>query len=67
MAVLVPATTGRCAKPSCSTMPRSSFTRPRRVRIKFRNNVRVHLNWRPKLAGNVQPGSGPAVTLARDF
>ncbi|MDB5692599.1 MAG: hypothetical protein JWO81_1662 [Alphaproteobacteria bacterium] len=38
-----------------------------RVTIKVRNNVRVHLDWRQKLAGNAQPGSGPALTLAGDF
>ena len=32
-----------------------------------RNNVRVHLDWRQRLAGNATPGSGPAVTLAGDF
>jgi hypothetical protein len=35
--------------------------------MKVRNNVRVHLDYRQKLAGNAQPGSGPAVTLAGDF
>jgi hypothetical protein len=38
-----------------------------RVTMKVRNNIRVHLDWRQKLAGNAQPGSGPAVTLAGDF
>jgi hypothetical protein len=38
-----------------------------RVTMKVRNNVRVHLDYRQKLAGNAQPGSGPAVTLAGDF
>jgi hypothetical protein len=38
-----------------------------RVTVKVRNNVRVHLDWRQKLAGNAQPGSGPAVTLSGDF
>ena len=38
-----------------------------RVSMKVRNNVRVHFDWRQKLAGNAQPGSGPAVTLAGDF
>ena len=32
-----------------------------------RNNFRVHFDWRQRLAGNAQPGSGPAVTLAGDF
>jgi hypothetical protein len=38
-----------------------------RVTMKVRNNIRVHVDWRQKLAGNAQPGSGPAVTLAGDF
>jgi hypothetical protein len=38
-----------------------------RVSIKVRDNVRVHLDWRQRLAGNAEPGSGPAVTLAADF
>jgi hypothetical protein len=38
-----------------------------RVTIKLRKNVKVHLDWRQKLAGNARPGSGPALTLAGDF
>lgn len=38
-----------------------------RVSMKVRNNVRVHLDWRQRVAGNAEPGSGPAVTLAGDF
>jgi hypothetical protein len=38
-----------------------------RVTMKVRNNVRVHFDWRQRVAGNAQPGSGPAVTLAGDF
>ena len=38
-----------------------------RVTMKVRPNVRVHLDWRQRLAGNAQPGSGPAITLAGDF
>jgi hypothetical protein len=38
-----------------------------RVSMRVRNNVRVHFDWRQRLAGNAQPGSGPAVTLAGDF
>jgi hypothetical protein len=30
-------------------------------------NVKLHLDWREKLAGNARPGSGPALTLAGDF
>jgi hypothetical protein len=38
-----------------------------RVTMKVRNNVRVHFDWRQRLAGNAQPGSGPAITLGADF
>ncbi len=38
-----------------------------RVTVHVRNNVRVHLDWRQRLTGNAQPGSGPALTLAADF
>jgi hypothetical protein len=38
-----------------------------RVSMRVRNNMRVHLDWRQRLAGNAEPGSGPAVTLAADF
>jgi len=38
-----------------------------RVTMKVRNNIRVHFDWRQRLAGNAQPGSGPAMTLAGDF
>ena len=38
-----------------------------RVTMKVRNNVRVHFDWRQRLAGNALPGSGPTVTLAGDF
>ena len=38
-----------------------------RVSMKLRQNMRVHLDWRQRLAGNAQPGSGPAITLAGDF
>jgi hypothetical protein len=38
-----------------------------RVTIKLRRNMKVHLDWRQKLAGNARPGSGPALTLAGDF
>lgn len=38
-----------------------------RVTMNVRRNLKVHLDWRQKLAGNAQPGSGPAVTLAGDF
>jgi hypothetical protein len=38
-----------------------------RVTMKVRRNVRVHLDWRQRLAGNAEPGSGPVLTLAGDF
>jgi hypothetical protein len=38
-----------------------------RISMRVRNNVRVHADWRQRLAGNAAPGSGPALTLAGDF
>jgi hypothetical protein len=38
-----------------------------RVTMKVRNNIRVHVDWRQRLAGNAMPDSGPAITLAGDF
>lgn len=38
-----------------------------RVTMQVRRNVKVHADWRQKLAGNARPGSGPALTLAGDF
>jgi hypothetical protein len=38
-----------------------------RVTMNVRNNLKVHVDWRQRLAGNAQPGSGPAITLAGDF
>ena len=38
-----------------------------RLTMKVRRNVRVHLDWRQRVAGNAQPGSGPVMTLAGDF
>jgi hypothetical protein len=38
-----------------------------RVTMKVRNNIRVHFDYRQKLAGNAQPGSGPVVTVGADF
>jgi len=37
------------------------------VTMKVRNNIRVHFDWRQRLAGRALPGSGPAITLAGDF
>ena len=38
-----------------------------RLTMKVRQNLRVHLDYRQRLAGNAEPGSGPVVTLAGDF
>ena len=38
-----------------------------RLTMKVRDNLRVHFDWRQRLAGNAAPGSGPAITLAGDF
>jgi hypothetical protein len=38
-----------------------------RITMQARKNVKVHFDWRQRLLGNAQPGSGPAVTLAADF
>jgi len=38
-----------------------------RVTMRVRNHVRVHFDYRQRVAGNARPGSGPAVTLAGDF
>jgi hypothetical protein len=35
--------------------------------MQVRRNVKVHADWRQKLAGNARPGSGPALTLSGDF
>ena len=38
-----------------------------RISMQVRKNVRVHFDYRQRLAGNALPGSGPAITLATDF
>ena len=38
-----------------------------RLTMQVRRNIRVHLDYRQRLAGNAEPGSGPTVTLAGDF
>jgi hypothetical protein len=38
-----------------------------RLTMKVRSNIRVHVDWRQRLAGKADPGSGPALTLAADF
>ena len=38
-----------------------------RLSIRVRSNLKVHVDWRQRLAGNALPGSGAALTLAGDF
>jgi hypothetical protein len=38
-----------------------------RISVRIRRNIYAHADWRQKLAGNAQPASGPALTLAADF
>jgi len=38
-----------------------------RVTMQVRKNIRMHLDYRQKIAGNAEPGSGPAITMAADF
>lgn len=38
-----------------------------RLSMKVRDRIRVHVDWRQRVAGNALPRSGPAVTLAGDF
>jgi hypothetical protein len=38
-----------------------------RLTMTVRRNVKVHLDWRQRVAGNAQPGSGPALTLSGNF
>ena len=38
-----------------------------RITMRVRNNVKLHLDWRQRVAGNARPGSGPAITLSGDF
>jgi len=38
-----------------------------RVTMRVKGHVRVHFDWRQRLAGNALPGCGPAVSLAGDF
>jgi len=38
-----------------------------RLTMQVRRNVRIHLDYRQRLAGNAEPGSGPTITLAGDF
>ena len=38
-----------------------------RLSMRVRHNMRVDLDWRQRIAGHAEPGSGPAVTLAGNF
>ncbi|MBA3667573.1 MAG: hypothetical protein H0W65_07615, partial [Sphingomonas sp.] len=38
-----------------------------RVSMRVGGKMRVHVDYRAKLAGNAEPGSGGVVTLAGDF
>ena len=38
-----------------------------RVSMRVKDNIRMHLDWRQRLAGEALPDSGPALTLAADF
>jgi hypothetical protein len=38
-----------------------------RISMRVRSNVSVHFDWRQRLAGTAEPGSGPAVTLGANF
>ena len=38
-----------------------------RLSIRIRDNIHAHVDWRQRLAGNAEPSSGPALTLAADF
>ena len=38
-----------------------------RISMRVRPNVSLHLDWRQRLAGAAEPGSGPAVTLGANF
>jgi len=38
-----------------------------RLTMRVRCNIKAHLDWRQRLAGNARPGSAAALTLAADF
>ena len=38
-----------------------------RLSMQVHRNVRVHADWRQRVAGNARPGSGAALTVAGDF
>ena len=38
-----------------------------RLSMRVRPNVSLHLDWRQRIAGTAEPGSGPALTLGANF
>jgi hypothetical protein len=38
-----------------------------RLSMELRRNVRLHLDYRQRIAGAAEPRSGPTLTLAADF
>ena len=38
-----------------------------RLTLPVRKGMKIHIDYRQKLAGNAQPGSGPVLTMAGDF
>lgn len=38
-----------------------------RLSMRVRRNMRIDLDWRQRLAGQAEPGSGPALTLSGNF
>ena len=38
-----------------------------RLSMRVRSNVSLHVDWRQRLAGSAEPGSGPALTLGANF
>ncbi len=45
----------------------SRFDAGPRVSLPLRRSMRVHLDYRHRVAGNAQPGSGAVLTIAGDF
>ncbi|WP_260482905.1 hypothetical protein [Sphingomicrobium flavum] len=38
-----------------------------RVSVPLHRTITAHIDWRQQVAGNAEPGSGPALTIASDF
>lgn len=38
-----------------------------RLSLQWNRNIKIHLDYRYKLLGNAQPGSGPAITVGADW